>query len=400
MQKEFCQQFKIQEITEKKIWEDFLKDVEEKTFLQSWAWGEFQKKTAGKIWRLGIYQQATPKESDETSDPTGQAGDGRKMLPPKQNKFATGQAVAGCQLVGAALVVLVKAKRGSFLLVPHGPLLCSRNPKFQIPNPKQISNPKSQILKTLLNKLKEIAGEEKVSFIRVNSTWERTEENIQIFKDLGFRNAPIHIHPEATWQLDIAPPEDELLKNMRKTTRYLIKKARRDKDIEITQSQNIEDIENFSELHRKVSLRQNFVPFSLEYLKNEFSAFKGDNQISLFIGKYKGKIIASSFFIFYSGKGFYHHAALLKEYSKIPIACLILWEAIREAKKRGFSFFDFWGYVSPKENPSHPWAGPTLFKMGFGGEKREYVKTQDFLISKKYWLTFAFEEIRKKKRSL
>ena len=50
-------------------------------------------------------------------------------------------------------------------------------------------------------------------------------------------------------------------------------------------------------------------------------------------------------------------------------------------------------------NP-HPWAGLTLFKMGFGGYKKEFVKTQDFPLSKLYWLTYIFEKIRKSKRGL
>ena len=47
----------IREIKDKKIWEDFLSRCEEKTFLQSWNWGEFQKMTGDKIWRLGVYQE-------------------------------------------------------------------------------------------------------------------------------------------------------------------------------------------------------------------------------------------------------------------------------------------------------------------------------------------------------
>lgn len=348
----------IQEIKNKEIWEGFLKNIQKKTFLQSWNWGEFQKEMGEKIWRLGIYEKAS-------------------------------------NLVSVALVIKVLARRGNFLLVPHGPIV-----RMQRLDNKKRNDFKFGILKILAEKLKKIAKEEKVSFIRINPIWKKTEENIKTFKDLKFKDAPIHIHPEATWQLNINPLEEELLRNMRKTTRYLIKKAMRDKDIEIIQSQKLENVKNFSKLHKKVSQRQHFIPFSQSYLEKEFSVFQRDNQISLIIGKYKGKVIASAFVVFWSGKAFYHHAVFLKEYSKIPIAYFILWEAIKEAKKRRFSCFDFWGYVSPKKNPEHPWAGPTLFKMGFGGEKKEYVKTQDFPLSLGYFKSWIVEKIRKKKRSL
>jgi lipid II:glycine glycyltransferase (peptidoglycan interpeptide bridge formation enzyme) len=76
------------------------------------------------------------------------------------------------------------------------------------------------------------------------------------------------------------------------------------------------------------------------------------------------------------------------------------WEAIKEAERRGCKVYDFWGFTDPEMFPKHPWAGPTLFKMGFGGYKKKYVKTQDFILSKKYWLNYIIESIRKKKRNL
>ena len=335
-------------------------ECEEKTFLDSWNWGEFQKKMRGKIWRFGIY---------ESTD-----------------------------LIGVALAIKVKAKRGSFLLIPHGPVVlpschCERS---EDSSPSGAKQPRD-ICERLLRKLKEIAKQEKCSFIRMSPIWERNQDNTKIFKECGFRRAPIQTHPEDTWKLDISLSEDELLKNMRKTTRYLIKQAQKNKDIEIFQTQKLEDLEIFNELHKQVSKTQKFIPFSLKYLKNEFLAFNTDNQVSLFFGKYKGEVIAVSFVVLWSGIGFYHHAALLPKFRKIPIAYLLQWEAIREAKKRGCALYDFWGYV---DNPKHPWYGPTLFKMGFGGYSKHYVKTQDFVLSQKYWLNYIIEFIRKKKRGL
>jgi len=46
----------IREIVQKEIWEDFLLKCKEKTFLQSWNWGEFQEKMGNKIWRFGVYE--------------------------------------------------------------------------------------------------------------------------------------------------------------------------------------------------------------------------------------------------------------------------------------------------------------------------------------------------------
>ena len=231
--------------------------------------------------------------------------------------------------------------------------------------------------------------------------WEKNQENQEIFKELGFRNSPMHANAyEATVKLDIKLSEDELLKNMRKTTRYLIKQAQKNKAIEIFQTQKIEDVEIFEKLQQKVVKKQNFIPFSLKYLRNEFKSFEKDKQVSLFFGKYNGEIIAGIFIIFWSKIGFYHYAALLPQCRKVPINYLLQWEAIKEAKRRGCLLYDFWGYVDPVKESKHPWAGPTLFKLGFNGKPHQYIKTQDLSFSWKYWLTYIFEKIRKIKRGL
>lgn len=332
----------IKEIKQKEVWESFLLECQEKSFLNSWNWGEFNKMMGYKIWRLAI------SENDGGS-------------------------------TSIILVVKIKARRGNFLFVPH--YLKSKHTDF------------------LLEKLKELAKKENCSFIRIAPIWERNKENEKIFRDLDFRQAPIHMHPEVTWELDIRPAEQELLANMRRTSRYLIRQAGKNKDIEIIQSQDIKDLEKFNQLYQATVDRHHFIPFSLDYLKNEFLAFSPDGQISIFLGKYKDEVISSAMIIFWQGIGFYHQGASSSKYSKVPVSYLLQWQAIKEAKKRGCQLYNFWG-ISDIENKKHPWYGLSLFKIGFGGYQKEYLKTQDFVLSSKYWPNYIIETIRRKKRGL
>ncbi|PIP22301.1 MAG: hypothetical protein COX38_01365, partial [Candidatus Nealsonbacteria bacterium CG23_combo_of_CG06-09_8_20_14_all_39_25] len=213
--------------------------------------------------------------------------------------------------------------------------------------------------------------------------------------------APMHANAyEATWKLDLSSSDEELLMGMRKTTRYLIRQVQKNQDITVEMSEKLDDINIYQKLNKEVSQRQKFVPFSSEYIKNEFEVFSKDNQAVLFFGKHKGEIAAAALVIYWSGIAFYHQAASSSRYAKLSIPYLLTWEAIKEAKKRGCTLFDFWGYVNPQKEPQHPWAGPTLFKMGFGGQAHEYVKTQDLPLSKRYWLIYAFEKVRSVKRGL
>jgi len=352
-------EFFIKEIENKDLWEGFLSNIKEKTFLQSWNWGEFQKMLGNKIWRFGICNENN-------------------------------------ELLGVALILEIKAKRGAFLFCPHGPVVkvqSSSSPAF-------VQEFKAQSLETLLEKLKEVAREEKCSFIRFSPIWERNEENKKIFEDLGFRKAPIHMHPELTWVLDITLSEEELLRRMRKTTRYLIRQGMKEESLKIIKSKDIEDVEIFNQVYKETAARHHFVPFSLDYLKKEFSAFSKDGESLIFLAKYKEDYIASAMIIFWQGIAFYHQGASVQKYSKVPSAYLLQWEAIKEAKRRNCRIYNFWGIAPEESGKKHPWWGLSLFKKGFGGYKKEYVKTQDLSLSSKYWLTFIIETIRRKKRRL
>jgi lipid II:glycine glycyltransferase (peptidoglycan interpeptide bridge formation enzyme) len=330
----------INNIKSKEYWESFLNNVKEKSFLQSWNWGKFQESLGQKVFYLGFFE--------------------------------------GEKLQATALIIKIVAKRATFFLCPHGPIT--------------IDN-KKEVLENLINFLKNKEG---ASFLRICPIWQRSGDNNQLFEDLGFKKAPIHIHPENNWILEIDKNEEELLMDMRKNTRYDIKKAKK-MDVEIIKRKDIEAVEIFNELYKKTVKREKFTPFSLNYLKKEFFAFEKDNQIVVFLGKYKQDIISAAMIIYWQNKGYYHQGASLRKYKQIPASHLLQWEAIREAKKRGCSLYSFWG-IAPKNKPNHPWKGITLFKKGFSGKRIEYVKTQDYIFNNRYWFNYFIEKIRSKKR--
>ncbi len=343
----------IKEITNKDEWEGFLAARSEKTFLQSWNWGDFNMEMGFKIWRLGVYHQN--------------------------------------RLLGVCLIHKVVAKRGIFLSMPHGPILAD----------ELFSHDKKEALELILLHISDVAKAEKASFIRITPLFLNNPENKNLFLNLGFRTAPMHASAyEATWKLDITLPTDELLANMRKTTRYLIKKASENNDISIEINYSEEGITIYQKLNKEVSKRQKFIPFSDKFIENEFKSFKEGKEIIFLFGKYKGEIVAGAIIVFWSGIAFYHQAASLNKHAKLSVPYLLQWEAIKEAKNRGCKVYDFWGFTDPQKYPRHPWAGPTLFKMGFGGYKTEYIKTQDLVLSKKYWINYIIENIRKYKRKL
>lgn len=339
------------QITNKTEWEEFCLTCKDKTFTQSYNWGIFNELMGDKVFRFGIYENNN--------------------------------------LITIFQLIKTSAKRGTYIILPMGPIIKTEE-KTEL------------ILKETLTKTIEIAKKEKADFIRWAPILKKTEENIKIFKQLKLKNAPIHIHPELTWELDITKDEETLLSEMRKTTRYLVRQGMKNEDLEIIQSKDEKDVEEFNNVYKVTAERHNFTPFSSKYLTNELKAFKEDNEVLIFLAKYKGEVIASSMLIFWSGIGFYHQGASSQKYPKIPASYLMQWEGIKEAKKRNCKKYNFWGIAREEEikDKNHPWAGLTLFKKGFGGYNTEYIKTQDFGLTWRYPLIKLFEEIRKRKRNL
>lgn len=283
---------------------------------------------------------------------------------------------AGKTLVGVCQVVKVVAKRGVFLHLRHGPIF----KKWQ-----------ARYFGKLFAYLKEIAKSEGVWFIRTSPLLPKNQKWEEFFKNRGFRPAPIPGQDDETgWILGITRSEEELLAGMRKTTRYLIRKAQKLR-VQIVEGKTESDFNAFWELYQETAKRQAFIPH--QGIKEEWEILGSQNLVRLFLAKYQGKILSGALIIFYGSQAIYHHSgASLK--SEIPVSYALLWEAIRQAKNEGKAIFNFWG-IAPAGKPRHPWQGLTLFKTGFGGKMQEFIHAQDLPLTPFYWFTYFVETARR-----
>ena len=336
---------KVHTENDRREWETFMSEQKPHSFLHSWTWGEQAEASGSKVFRITMHERG--------------------------------------KLVAAALFIKIKARRGSFLLCPHGPILSPEEGQ-------------ERLLKHIVARATETAHQERCAFIRICPL--SSPDTRIMYRQLGFRDAPIHMHPEISWMLDITKPEEELLKGMRKTTRYLIKKMEKE-GVDITQSTNPEDIEKFWTVYQATVERQQFTPFKKEDLRKEFELFATNNEATFFFGSYKGELIAAAIIIFYNGQAFYHHSGSLQKFPDINASYLLQWRVIQEAKRRGCTLYNFWG-ISPNDRPNHPWAGLSLFKKGFGGFAEEYLHAQDKPLTAKYAINYAVETARRIRRGL
>jgi lipid II:glycine glycyltransferase (peptidoglycan interpeptide bridge formation enzyme) len=295
-------------------------------------------------------------------------------------------------------VAVVSARRGKVLQLRHAPIFLrgfsELTPELQ-----------RQVVTETLNFLKDLAKSYNCDFIRLQALVELESQNplLAEIKRAGFKPAHIHnIDAEKTLILDITPEAETLLGNMRKQTRYYIRRAEKD-GVSVKLYTDISAVDRFFKIHEDTTQRQNFVSYSLDYYRKSFayanSIPESKLRAEVFLAEYQGVEIAGAIVVFMGEKAFYSDGGSLTAYSKIPASYAIQWRAIQRAKELGCKSYNFWGGVSPdKENTNYPWYGIDLFKRGFGGERVDYMHAHDLGLTWKYNLTRIWETIEKTRR--
>lgn len=330
-----------QPITSISVWESFMKKHKEANFLQSWHWGAFHEALGKTVYRTGFY------EHDE--------------------------------LIGVMLSVVEPAKRGKYLTVPAGPVIDWRNKK---------------VIDAAFDEMQRIGEEERCVFVRIRPQLIEDDFSKKIFAEHGAKSAQMHLHAELTSRLDLSRSDEDLLSQMRKSTRYEIRKAEKI-GVELEISRDVKDVKKFYAYQLETAKRQKFVPFSYKFLYEQFKVFFEADKALLYTAKFEKKILAQAFVIFYGDEAVYHYGVGTDAGRRFPGAYLIQWQAIREAKKRGMRYYNFWG-VAAEEDKTHRFYTISIFKRGFGGVDTQYLHAQDLVIdSTRYLINFAIEKLRK-----
>jgi len=337
--------FSTHQIESKELWESFLAARPEANFLQSWNWGEFHQKLGKKVFRVGLFEN--------------------------ENQ------------VGAALTVKEVAKRGKYLTVAGGPVLPWEN---------------HQAVSVMFTALKTLANQEGCQFIRFRPQEIDTPSLRTMVKNLGGMESPMHLTADLTLQLDLKKTEDELLAEMRKNTRYEVRRAEK-VEIRVEHSTDPAQIKAFYDQQLYLAKKHHFVPFSYDFLYQQFVTFAQDHQVTMFHAYLEQQVLASAFIIFYHGEAVYHYGISTPENDRLPGSYACQWAAIRWAKAQGGAKYNFWG-VAPHDQPTHRFAGVSLFKRGFGGTEVQYLPAQDIPVTASYHLVRGFEFMRKKLRKL
>lgn len=223
-----------------------------------------------------------------------------------------------------------------------------------------------------LSEAERIGRTERSIFLKIDPVVTISEENLKSYQ----MRTGLPLQPGSTTLLDITRPETELFGGIHKKTRYNIKIAERSGIATRTVlSYRDPGFFSFWNILWETARRQRFFPHPREYYQKLLEVRTENFSNEIFIAEYRGNAAAAAMVNFYrpSGIATYIHGASSHSCRAVMAPHLLHWRIIQEAKRRGFSWYDFGG-IDPAR-----WPGVTRFKERFGGSRLQYPPTVDIV---------------------
>ncbi len=235
-----------------------------------------------------------------------------------------------------------------------------------------------QDLKVILEHFISWAKDKNVSYVRINP-WlpakideKKTsyfEEFSNLFQETGFECIN---NGRNTYWIDLTSNEDQLLNQMRRKTRYDVRKGMKS-GIKINEIQHADEniISKFWDFYNILGNKKFFNTLSESRFKNELRILLNSGFASLFVAEYNNEIINISMA---SRKGIasYMYGAINPDLTSSincpPPGHFVQWSMIKTMKNYGLKIYDL-GFC-PENIPAkeHPEFNIWHFKYGFGGK--------------------------------
>jgi lipid II:glycine glycyltransferase (peptidoglycan interpeptide bridge formation enzyme) len=351
---------KLQEVpeAEKDQYNQFVAAEESGSFLQSWEWGQWQAALGRQVVRLKILDDS-------------------------------GQQIGTVQFIKMP----IWGKR-HYIYAPYGPVLAGGE-QLQVAHSAG-SGQASEKLKEFLLCLKTKFSH--AAFIRIEPKQKISWSENQLVRKSQ------NIQPGKTLLIDLSKSEEQLLSEMHHKTRYNIKVAQKH-GVEIKDEFAISVghglfFDEALKLIQETSKRQKFTTFSQGYYRKmaDFFALGSKGAVNLHIYKaiFRNQLLGAAFMVDFGSTRTFLFGGSSQFHKNVMAPYLLHWKAMEDAKNLGLKHYDFWG----TETSSGETPGFVRFKLGFGGQEKEYGGAYDIvnnkLLYKTYSLGRAINKLRKK----
>ena len=324
-------------IHQEAIWQAALNQLPNAHALQSWTWGALK---ADWGWSMHPYLL--------------QAGDGSPLA--------------------ALLVLKRKVPR-----LPFAILYVPKGPAFDYDN--------TLIRARVLTFLERLAHQEKAIFVKIDpevavGTGAETVEPEPAgslwksrLQERGWRYSDDQIQFKHTVELDLAGSEEEILASFKQKTRYNIRLAGR-KAVAVREGTPT-DFPAIARIYAETARRDGFAIRPEAYYLDAWQRFYEADMLTALIAEYESQILGAVVLISAGGRTIYMYgASTTAERRRMP-NYLLQWEAIRWAKRRGDTIYDFWGAPEQFVESDSLW-GVWRFKAGFNGDVKRFLGAWDY----------------------
>lgn len=276
----------------------------------------------------------------------------------------------GDDVLAAGLAVKYDAPGGiSFFYSPYGPICQSWS---------------AEILDAIHALFKGICKRTGATFLRLDSHGLHDLPNVRPVKNHLAVTASLQ--PRAEWALDISGDQEMVWMGMHKHARYNVRLAERAKAKLEFFAPDKAPLDVFFGLMQTTAGRDSFSIQSREYYEAVFESIPAQNGF-VAICTIDGKPAAASLFAAYDGVLHYVFAGSSDEFRKIAPPYFVIWNAILEARKRGWTTLNFGG-ISDDVKGKHL-AGVTAFKKRFGGYEITHENPVDLVYKPLRYLAFS-----------
>lgn len=189
----------------------------------------------------------------------------------------------------------------------------------------------------------------------------------------------IDLSPAHTRITELGATEDELLATMHSKTRYNIRVAQK-QGVVVNLAQT--DFDSVWHLFQETSSRGAFRLHSKDYYRQMVESLKdGACRAFLATASHEGTLLAANIMIDFGDTRIYLHGASSNVHRNLMGPYVLHWELMRDAKERGFAFYDWWGVAPIGAPEGHPWSGISRFKRGFPGVEYVSPGTHDLVLN-------------------
>lgn len=308
--------------------------------LQTYAWGEFRKKTGVKVIRR-VGEQA-------------------------------GKILSAYQLTIHPL--------------PHLPFTIGYLPKTTLPTPDMLAD------------LREVGEREKCIYIQIEPDVIKDSSYMPLS---AVKTSHHPLFTPNTFLIDLTISEDELKKRLHQKTRYNLTVSEKN-HVHVHEDNSPEAFDAYLRLTKETADRQHFYAHSPAYHQSQWETLphvrQNDGGLSshLLLATYtpehsKEPVTLAAWILFIQGdKLYYPYGASSELHRDVMASTAMMWGAIQFGKKHRLKLFDLWGAANtPDPDPSDPYYGFHRFKKNFGAVYTSMVGSFDLIINPFFYQLFT-----------